>query len=160
MRATITALALISLIASAARASDLEGSGRIINADGVWCEFMQTVEKKTALFLGLPGEVATIKFGAPRCMAETTKEGLAFAADFNRKQIAYRIAKFVRGYWVTADIMYNTTSRNQPGMMQKSGECMAADGMPATAIAINFVSNGTSITKVEYAHVYGCGDPL
>lgn len=160
MRATITALALISLIASAARASDLEGNGRIINADGVWCEFMQTVEKKTALFLGLPGEVATMRFGDPRCMAETTKEGLAFAAAFNRKQIAYRIANVVRGYWVTADIVYNTTSRNQPGMMQKSGECMVAEGMPATAIAINFVSNGTSITKVEYAHVYGCGDPL
>ena len=52
---------------------------------------------------------------------------------------------------MTADTVYDPDSRNQLGMMQKSGECMVADGMPATAIAINFVSNGISVTKVEYA---------
>ena len=46
------------------------------------------------------------------------------------------------------------------GDMQTSGGCAVAEGMPATAIAINFVSNGTSITKVEYVNTFDCGDPL
>ena len=56
--------------------------------------------------------------------------------------------------------MYDPENRNQPGIMQKSGECMMSESLPATAVAINFVSNGTSIVIVEYAHVFGCGDPL
>ena len=44
--------------------------------------------------------------------------------------------------------------------MQMSGGHVVPEGMPATAIAINFVWNGTSITEVEYPHTFGCGDPL
>ena len=161
MRATIAALAFIGLVGSAAQASDMEGRGRIFNADGGWCWFTQTVEKKSADFLGsLQAKIATMSFDDPGCMGETTEEGLDFAADFNREKIADRIAGLVRGSWVTADTVYDPDSRNQPGMLQKSGECMAAEGMPATAIAINFVSNGASITEVEYAHVFGCGNPV
>ena len=65
-----------------------------------------------------------------------------------------------RTSWVQDWVEYDPKSRNQPGMMQKSGECMVAKDLPATAIAINFVSDGSSITKVEYAHAYGCGEPL
>ena len=101
-----------------------------------------------------------MSFDDPGCMTETTEEGLDFAADFNREQIADRIAGLVRVSWVTADTVYDPSSRNQPAKMQKSGECMVAEGMPATSISINFVSNGTSITRVEYAHTFGCGDPL
>ena len=162
MRKIIVALTLMGLIGGAAQANDeMEGRGRILNADGAWCWFMQTVDKTKVAFLGpLSAEVATISFEDLACMAETTKEGLDFAADFNRDQIAKRIAGLVRGNWVTPDTVYESNSRNQPGMMQTSGECMVAKDMPATAIAINFVSNGTSITKVEYAHVFGCGASL
>ncbi len=160
MRATIVALAFIGLVGGA-QASDLEGRGRILNADGAWCWFTQTVEKTTAAFLGsLRAEVATMSFDELGCMAETTKDGFDFAADFNRKQIARRIADLVRGRWVTADTTYDPNNRKQPGMMQKAGECIVAEGMPATAIAINFVSNGTSIAKVAYAQTFGCGKPL
>ena len=161
MRAIVAALAFMGVAVCAAQASDMEGRGRILNADGTWCWFIQTVEKKTAAFLGsLQAEVATMSFDDPACMAETTEEGLDFAADFNRRQIANRIAGLVRGSWVTTDTAYDPNSRSQPGMLQKSGECMVAEGLPATAIAINFISNGLSITKVEYAHTFGCGDPL
>ena len=160
MRATIAALVFIGLIGTA-QAGDMEGRGRIMNTDGGWCWFMQTVEKKTATFLGSsPGQVATMSFDDPGCMAEVTADGFDLAADFNRNRISDRIASLVRGSWVQDWVEYDPKSRNQPGMMQKTGECMVADDLPATAIAINFVSDGTSITKVEYAHTFGCGDAL
>ena len=101
-----------------------------------------------------------MRFDNPGCMKETTKEGLDFAARFNRKQIAGRIAGIVRGAWVTADTVYKPGKRYKPGAMQSYGECMVAKELPATGIAINFVSDGTSIRAVEYAHVFGCGDAL
>ena len=161
MRTIILALAFIGLTGGVAPAGDLEGRGRILNTDGASCSFTQTVEKKTAAFLGpLKAEVATMSFEDPGCMAETTEDGFDLAAEFNRNRIADRIAGLVRGTWVTADTVYDPKGRYQPGMMQKSGECMVEEGLPATAIAINFVSNGTSITKVEYAHTFGCGEVL
>ena len=161
MRTIIAALAFIGLVAGATQAADMEGRGRIMNTDGASCWFTQTVEKKTAAFLGpLPGKIATMSFEDPGCMAEITADGFDLAADFNRNRIADRIAGLVRGTWVTEDTVYDPKSRHQPGMMQKSGECMVAKGMPATAIAINFVSNETSITEVEYAHTFGCGGSL
>ena len=36
---------------------------------------------------------------------------------------------------------------------------MVGADKPATAIALNFVSDGTGITRVEYAGVQGCEDP-
>ena len=155
------AAVLTGLFSGAALASDMEGRGRVMNTDGGWCWFSQTVEKKTAAFIGSsPGQVATMSFDDPGCMAEITADGFDLAADFNRNRIADRIAGVVRGTWVTEDAVYDPKSRHQPGMLQKSGECMVAEGMPATAIAINFVSNGTSITEVEYSHVFGCGEVL
>ena len=59
------------------------------------------------------------------------------------------------------DTVYDPKSGHQPGIMQKCGECMVAEeDLPATMIAINIVSNGTGITRVEYAHAFGGGDPL
>ena len=71
-RATIPALVFIGLIGSAAQASEMEGRGRILNADGGWCWFMQTIEKKKkAAFLGpLRAKIATMSFDDPGCMAE------------------------------------------------------------------------------------------
>ena len=161
MRAiAIVASLVFSLVAGPAQAT-MEGRGRIFNADGGWCWFTQTVEQKVAAFIApLRGSIATMVFDDPGCMAERTEEGLDFAADFNREQIAGRIAGLVRISWVTEDTVYDPGNRYLPGRMQAFGECMVADDMPATAIAINFVSNGTSITKVEYAHVFGCGNSL
>ena len=158
MRIPIAAAALV-LAATSVLAQPMEGRGRITNADGGSCWFTQAVEKKKAAFLTLKGTVATMVFDDPACMGETTKDGNDFAATFNRKQIAKRIAGLVRGTWVTKDTAYDTTSRYKPGMMQKAGECIVGAGKPATAIAINFVSDGTGITRVEYAGVFGCGDP-
>lgn len=161
MQKTSIALVIAALLwPASAHAGSMEGQGRIINADGKWCWFTQAVEKKAASFLTAKGIVATMVFDDPACMAEATKEGLAFAARFNRGQIAKRIAGLVRGTWVTKDVVYDTASRYGPGMMQKAGECMVGAGKPATAIAINFVSDGSGITRVEYGHVYGCGKPL
>ena len=161
MRAIIGAMALVGLVGAAAQASDMEGRAKVLNADGGWCWFDQTVEKRKAAFLGpLQAEVATMIFDDPDCMSETTEEGLEFAAGFNRDQIAGSIAGMARISWVQDWVEYDPGQRNQPGMMQKSGECMMAEDLPATAIAINFVSNGTAITEVEYAHAFGCGDPL
>ena len=158
--AIIVSLIMSLAIGGVAQASDIEGRGRILNADGGWCWYTQTVEKKKAAFLGpLQAKIATMTFDKPGCMAETTEDGLDFAADFNRKNIADRIAGLVRGSWVIADAVYDPSSRNQPGMLQKSGECLVADELQAAAIAINFVSNGASITTVEYAQVFGCGGP-
>ena len=52
MRALIAALAFVSLIGTAAQASDMEGRARVLNADGGWCWFTQPIEKKKAAFLG------------------------------------------------------------------------------------------------------------
>ena len=90
----------------------------------------------------------TVAFEDSGCMAETTKEGNDFAASFNRKTIARRIAAMIRRVWVTPDTVYDTASPCKPGMMQKSGECMVGAGRPATAIALNFVSDGNGITRV------------
>lgn len=161
MRATIAALALIGMVSGIAQASDMEGRARVLNVDGGWCWFIQTVEKKKAAFLGpLPGEVATMTFEDPGCMVEVADDVGDLAGTINRSQIANSIAGMVRISWIQDWVKYDPRKRNQPGMMQKSGECMVADDLPATAIAINFVSNGTSITEVEYAHVFGCGESL
>ena len=163
VRAIIAALAFIGLVAGATQAADMEGTGRILNSNGDWCSFVQTVEKRKVDFLKpSTGRVATIRFDDPGCMVDTaeTDEGLEFTMRFNRDQIAGWIAKIVVGRWMTEDVRYDHRTRYQPGMMQKSGECIVADGMPATAIAINAVSDGTSIAKVEYASVFGCGDSL
>ena len=58
------------------------------------------------------------------------------------------------------DAVYNPKSGHRLGIMQKCGECMVAEDVPATMIAINIVSNGTGITRFEYAHAFGGGDPL
>ena len=161
MRAIIAALAFVGLVGATAQASDMEGRGRILNTDGASCWFTQTVEKRTAAFLGpAPGQVAIMIFDDPGCMAEITEDGYDLAAVFNRNRIAGRIAVLVRGTWVQDWVEYAPDERNQPGIMQKTGECMMAEDLPATAIAINFVSNGASITRVEYATAFGCGDPL
>ena len=157
--AALVASLVFSLWASTAQAT-MEGRGRVFNADGGWCWFTQTVERKTATFVALRGTIATMAFDDLGCMAERTEDGLDFAADFNRRQISQRIGGLVLGVWVTDDTVYDPGNRYRPGSMQEFGECMVADDMPATAIAINFVSDGTSIAKVEYAHVYGCGGPL
>ena len=44
--------------------------------------------------------------------------------------------------------------------MQEIGECMMAPDLPATAVALEFVSDGDSITDVLYAPTYGCGEVL
>ena len=162
LQTILMALAFLGLVGGTAQADEMEGRGRILNADGNWCWFDQTVDKRTADFLGsMPGMVATMTFDDPTCMGEKTKQESAdFAASFNRDMIADRIASTVTGNWVTKDTVYDHANRHLPGIMQKSGECLVMKDMPATAIAINFVSTGTSITKVEYAHVYGCGDAL
>ena len=158
---SLAAAALLWAGAGYAQAGSMEGRGRIFNADGGWCWFTQTVAKRRTAFLGnLPGRIATMQFDDPGCMAEKTKEGLSFAAEFNRKQIARRIAGLVRGAWARADVVYDPDKRYKPGIMQKSGECMASKGLPAISVAINFISDGTGISKVEYAQVYGCGDAL
>ena len=161
MRAIIAALAFVGLVGTVAQASDMEGRARVLNADGGWCWFTQTVEKKKAAFLGpLKAEVATMIFDDPGCMAEVLEDVGDLAGTINRSQIAGSIAGMARISWVQDWVEYDPRKRNQPGMMQKTGECMVADDLPATAIAINFVSSGSSITNVEYAHVFGCGDPL
>ena len=162
-RHIVIAAGLTCLLASTVYASDMEGTGRVLNSDGDWCSFVQTVEKRNTNFLKpSKGRVATMRFDNPTCMVDTaeTDEGREFTVRFNRDQIAGWIAKIIVGRWTTADVRYDARTRYRPGMMQKSGECMAADDMPATAIAINFHSNGASITEVEYASVFGCGDPL
>ena len=45
-------------------------------------------------------------------------------------------------------------------MMQAIGECMMAPALPETAIAIDFISDGDSITVVLYARTFGCGSKL
>ena len=74
--------------------------------------------------------------------------------------IAKRIAKWVVGTLFTRDTRYDTRSRYAPGSLQARGECMMATGKPATAIAIDFISDGDSIIKVLYAPTFGCGKPL
>ena len=160
MRNLVCVVAAALLWAAATQAADMEGRGRIFNADGTWCWFMQTVDKREVAFLTLKGTVATMVFDDPGCMAEAITEGLDFAAGYNRKQIAKRIAEMAKISWVTEDTAYDAANRFKPGMMQTAGECMVGAGKPATAIAINFVSDGTAISRVEYAGVYGCGDPL
>ena len=161
MRAIIAALVFVGLVGTAAQASDMEGRARVLNADGGWCWFTQTVEKKKAAFLGpLKGEVATMSFDDPGCMAEVLDDVGDLAGTINRSSIARSIANMARISWVQDWVEYDPSKRNQPGIMQKSGECMVAEDLPATAIAINFVSNGSGITQVEYAHAFGCGDPL
>ena len=161
MRAIIAALAFVGLVGTAAHASDMEGRARVLNADGGWCWFAQTVEKKKAAFLGpLKAEVATMIFDEPGCMAEVLEDVGDLAGTINRSQIAGRIADMARISWVQDWVEYEPGKSNQPGMMQKIGECMVAEDLLATVIAINFVTNGSSITKVEYAHTFGCGDPL
>ena len=163
MRAIIAAAVagLVGLGSAAAQASDMEGRARVQNADGGWCWFDQTVEKKKAAFLGpLQAEIATMTFEDPSCMTEVLDDVGDLAGTINRSSIARSIASMARISWVQDWVKYDPGKRNHPGMMQKTGECMVADDLPATAIAINFVSNGIAITEVEYAHTFGCGDPL
>ncbi len=160
MRTIIAALLFVGLVGTAAQTSDMEGRARVLNADGGWCWFTQTVEKKVAFLGPLKGEVVTMIFDDPGCMAEVLDDVGDLSGTINRSSIARSIAGMVRISWVQDWVVYDPGRRNQPGTMQKSGECMVAEGLPATAIAINFVSNGASITEVEYAHVFGCGDPL
>ena len=161
MRSIIAALVLVGLVSITAHASDMEGRARVLNADGGWCWFTQTVEKKKAAFLGpLKAEVATMNFEDPGCMIEVADDVGDLAGTINRNSIARSIADMARISWVQDWVEYDPSKRNQPGMMQKSGECMVAEDLPATAIAINFVSDGSSIAEVEYSSVFGCGDPL
>ena len=65
------------------------------------------------------------------------------------------------GSYVTKDTRYEPTKRRHPaGIMQDHGECIMAPGLPATAIAVDFVSDGDSITEVLYAPTFGCGELL
>ena len=54
---TIQQLAVVAATAATisvvAQAVELEGGGRILNADGVWCWFTQGVEKRIGEFLVL-----------------------------------------------------------------------------------------------------------
>lgn len=161
MRAIIAAVAFVGLVGAAAQASDMEGRAKVLDADGGWCWFDQTVEKKKAAFLGaLQAEIATMTFDDPSCMAEVLDDVGDLAGTINGSSIARSIAGMARISWVQDWVECDPGQRNQPGMMQKAGECMMAEDLPATVIAINFVSNGASITRVEYAHAFGCGDPL
>ena len=120
MKLPVALITAILVSTSAAAQQAMEGRGRVFNADGAWCWFTQSVEKKAVPFLAHKGKIAIMVFDDPACMAETTKEGNDFAANFNRTQIAKRIAGLVRGNWVTKDTNYNVASRYKPGMMQKA----------------------------------------
>ena len=55
---------------------------------------------------------------------------------------------------------YDTGARHAPGTMQAVGEGTMALDLPVTAVAINFISDGDSITEVLYAPTFGCGSTL
>ena len=111
-------------------------------------------------FLAHKGKIAIMVFDDPACMAETTKEGNDFAANFNRTQIAKRIAGLVSRKLGDQRYQLQRGQSLQARDDAKAGECIVGANKPATAIAINFVSDGTGITRVEYGAVYGCGKPL
>ena len=79
------------------------------------------------------------------------------ARTINGSNVAATIDRWMRGTYVTEDVRYDARHRREPGLLQKHRECMVAEGMPATAVAIVFVSDGDSITDVHHTMVFGCG---
>lgn len=94
------------------------------------------------------------------CRVGCTDRAGPVAIRRDRLVSRHSIASLVKTSWIQDWVRYDVVNRYQPGIMQKTGECMVAEDLPATVIAINFVSDGISITKVEYATAYGCGDAL
>ena len=139
--------------------------GFIRNAVGDQCWYVQTYEKTNPHFTPSKSHMTnqrlrTIRFDDPECMADTL-DGLDAAVVINKSMIARTISGWYVGSYVTDDTRYEPSKRRQPaGIMQDHGECIMAPGLPATAIAVDFVSDGDSITEVLYAPTYDCGEPL
>lgn len=164
------AFTLILLLCGAVQAQQIDPEGFnkrgfIRNAVSEQCWYTQIYEKTNPHFHPSQPHMTnqnlrTLSFDVPDCMAESI-DGLDAAEIVNKTMIANMISDWFVGTYVTADMRYDTRNRKHPGsFLQERGECMMAPGYPATAIAIEFVSDNDSITDVVYAPTYDCGEAL
>ena len=163
--AATLALGAIPTFAQDTDSYGFQQRGFIFNAIMGECWFVQTYEKTNTYFTPSRPHMKnqnlrTIHFDDPECMADTL-DGLDAAGIVNKTMIAQHIAQWMTGTYFTADTRHDARNRRHPGrVMQEIGECMMATDLPATAVALEFVSDGDSITDVLYAPTYGCGEVL
>ena len=137
-------------------------SGYIQNAFGKECRYTQVYQQINPYFMPeklqhiTPHDVRTIHFTDGECMADVI-DGLAVAERLNKRAIAWQIASWFRSAYVAEEVRYDTDKFYPPGEIQARGVCMIDPKFPLLSIAIEFISDGDSITDVIYAPSMGCG---
>ena len=137
-------------------------SGYIQNAFGGECWYTQVYERTNPYFMPerlqhiTPHDVRTIHFTDAECMADVI-DGLAIAERLNKVTIAQQIARWFRGTYIAEEAQYDVKHFYPPGEIQSRGVCMIDPKFPLLSIAIDFISDGDSITDVIYAPSMGCG---
>ena len=175
MRWMIKALAAIGIglfaatTISAAQDRDPRGfpqSGYINNGVGDKCGYSQIYEQTNPHFMpsGMKStthqEVRTIRFIDPDCMANSIK-GADFYEPINMMMINNIVTGWFLGTYVIRDANFDTRNLHQPGKYQARGQCIQSKAYPSKAIAIEYFSDGDSITSVAYMLALGgCGERI
>ena len=141
--------------------------GYISNAFGGQCWYTQVYERTNPYFLPeelkhvSDNDLRTIHFDDPECMADVI-DGLAVAERINKRLIAIQLSRWFQTAYVAEEVQYDVNQFYKPADgIQTRGVCIKSTTHPfATTIAVEFVSDGDSITKVIYAPSVGCGPRL
>ena len=172
MKNILCLFAMISLLCfpsiTDAQQADPKGFNRdgfISNGIGDRCAYTQTYEETNPHFMEpahqqtTHHDLRTIQFTDPDCMANELN-GTDIYEPINMRNINIVIAGWFTGSYILEDANYDVDTFSPPGEMQARGRCIRSRTYPTKGIAIEYFSDGNSITGVTYMPaIMGCGRP-
>ena len=119
------------------------------------CRYIQTYEQTNPHFEKADKkhmthqELRTIRFDDPDCMGTTIVD---------KMMINNVVSRWFLGTYVLKDAAFDTRNLRRPGKYEARGQCIQSKTYPPKAIAIEYLSEGDSITGVVYMPALGgCG---
>lgn len=170
MRAIILLICTIQVFCSTIKAQHpdphrFQQRGFINNGIGEKCWFSQTYYNHKAYFSvesleGIQGqEVRVVTFDNPKCMRDDLS---GFDTDvsqmLNHRMINLRISSWYLQTYVKRDAKFDVDNLRPNGKYEARGKCIQSKTYPSKGIAVDYVTNGRSITHVYHTMALaGCG---
>lgn len=148
-RTTLAATALIVAASGHADTGRYLAKTRIPNHMGDCCKYTQVVEEPSDYFQeGMANAVGIITFDDPSCMSGDEVE-----MDVNKMLINNHIS----GWYSHSDADFGTkvSEMKETSALQMRGQCIQSRKYSAVGIAIDYVTDGGSITKVYHGPTIG-----